>query len=302
MQKNITNVALKKFPRRRGRARTLSNRDFQMLKYIWRWKISSTASIHGAVNPALSPYSTYKALVKLEIAQFIRADVHLVETFYVWQLTEKGFYAIKEFLGDLKEDGYLSENHYHDRLVQALHLGDWSRCNLPQVIHFTEQEMRRREMDGFPDWVPQTTEHRADGYTRFIGPARSWTFAYEVELSVKAVHKYEAILRFYRTSRSADRVIWLTSSQEVRSAILRAKSCIRDDSTNFHVFIDQEEFLSTGWDAKVINESSETLFTLRTKYGDMLGDSIGSLLGPAGDNVGITEHLDGRKVLGKSRT
>src|SRR6516225_4208298 len=105
--------------RTRGRPFFITPRDKLILKYIWLWKISSTASIHEAVCRPDSPYSTYKVLEKLESHNIVECRFDLWDEFHVWQLTEFGFSNLKNHVGELKEDGFLSENHGHDRMVQA---------------------------------------------------------------------------------------------------------------------------------------------------------------------------------------
>ena len=287
---------------RRGAPFYLSSRDMLMMLYIWKWKVASTSSIHEAVNRTESPYSTYRVLERLEKNHLVEGRFNIAERFCVWQLTESGFHVIKRRLGELKEDGFLSEYHHHDRLVQAFQLGEWATHQLPNVIFFTEQDLRRREVTDYPDWVPQATEHRPDGYTRIVGHKKPVTIAFEVELSAKSVQKYEAILRFYRTTRQVDRVMWLVESQAVRDTILKAKTCINDDSNNYHLFVDLGDFEKNGWDAAAANERSETLFTIRENYqgicGDLYREMIGNLKGQSRVNV----HLAGQKVIGKTRS
>lgn len=285
----------------RGPSFYLTPRDKLMMQYIWRWKIASTASIHEAVNRTASPYSTYKILERLEKNRFMESRFEFAERFYVWQLTEQGFHSIKNYLGELKEDGFLSENHRHDRLVQAFHLGEWATHQFPKVVFCTEQEMRRREVADYPAWVPQTGEHRPDGYTRIVGQKKPVTIAYEVELSAKNVQKYEAVLRFYRTARIIDRVIWLVESPMVRDTILRAKACIKDDSTNYHLFVDLNDYLQNGWDAAATNERSQRLFTLRENYQEICGDLCREIIGKLRGLSTVTVHLANQKVIGKSR-
>ena len=67
---------------------------------------------------------------------------------------------IKKNLEDLAEDWFLSENHNHDRLVQAFLFGEWVSFQSPQVIFWTEQEMRRFDVIDYPDWVLKSKEHR----------------------------------------------------------------------------------------------------------------------------------------------
>lgn len=286
----------------RGPSYFLTPRDERILKYIWTWKIASTASIHEAVNRTMSPYSTYKVLERLEANQFVECRFDFLGRFYVWQLTEKGFESIKLSLGDLKEDGFLSENHRHDRLVQAFQLGEWSTHQFPSVEFFTEQQMRRTAVDDYPDWVPHTAEHRSDGYTRITGQKKPWTLAYEVELTPKSPQKYEGVLRFYRYARIIDQVLWLVGDDQVKSQILRAKSCTQDDTFNYHVFVDKAEYEKSGWDSVITNERSENLGTLREKHRGILGDLSGEILGNLKGLTRVPVHLIGKKVIGKSRT
>jgi predicted transcriptional regulator len=301
MDFNKPNRSTRAPSRRRGPSVYLTPRDQQMMRYIWKWKIASTSSIHEAINRDASAYSTYKTLDKLEKNRFVECRFEFSERFYVWQLTERGFHAIKSHLGELKEDGFLSENHRHDRLVQAFQLGEWSTHQFRNTVFWTEQDLRRREVGNYPEWVPQTTDHRPDGYTRIVGAKKPWTLAYEVELSAKNVQKYEGILRFYRMARLVDRVLWLVESNVIRDTILRAKACIKDDSTNFHVFVDLNDYLKNGWDAAVTNERSETLFTLREKYQGIYGDTPGEIMGKLRGHSSVTVHLANQKVIGKTR-
>jgi hypothetical protein len=285
----------------RGPEPYITPRDKLMMQYIWRWKIASTTSIHEAVNRTASAYSTFKTLEKLEKNKFIESRFEIGERFYVWQLTEFGFRSIKNYLGELKEDGFLSENHRHDRFAQAFHLGEWATHQFPNVVFYTEQEMRRRDPIDYPSWVPQTSEHRADGYTRIVGHKKPVTIAYEIELSLKNVQKYEPVLRFYRTTRFVDRVIWLVESPIIMETILRAKTCIKDDSTNYHLFVDLNDYIKNGWDAVATNERSQKLFTLRENYREICGDLHGELLGNLKGHSRVTVHLANQKVIGKTR-
>jgi len=288
--------------KKRGPSFYLTPRDFLILKYIWRWKISSTSSVHEAVNREASAYSTYKTLERLERNDFLECRFHLTERFYVWQLTEFGFNSIKEYLGELKEEGYLSENHRHDRLVQAFQLGEWASFDIPQIQFFTEQELRRKDLEDYVDWIPRSNEHRPDGYSKILGEKRTWILAYEVELSIKSPQRYEGILRFYKAIKGIDRVLWMVENAQVMESVLRAKACIKDDSSNYHVFVDLKDFLKNGWDSKIINEHSETLFTMREKYRGILGNPLGECLGNLKGHRRVTAHLNERKVIGKSRS
>jgi hypothetical protein len=270
-----------------GIAPYLSSRDVRILEYIWKWKIASTASIHEATCRPQSPYSTYKLLERLKTNGYIQDHFHTRERFYVWCLTEFGFAEIKDGLGVLDEEGYQSENHRHDRLVQAFQLGEWATYQFPKVLFFSEQDMRRRSVDHFPPWVPASKEHRPDGYTRIVGTKRPWTFAYEVELSAKSVQKYEGTLRFYKLTAGVDRVFWLVGDAFIKDQILSAKACIKDETSNYHVFVELADFEKNGWDANVTNERSETLFALRDKYREICGDFAGEIIGTSRGGMSV---------------
>jgi hypothetical protein len=290
-----------KSPTRPGRPNSLTDRDKKILRFLWNWKIASSTSIHVATRELGSPYSTYKNLVRLEKSGLIESRHHLFEDFHVWTLSEIGFTAIRGSLGDLKEEGYLSENHPHDRLCLAFQLGEWAALRFPQVSHFTEQDLRRREVDDFPEWVPQSLSHRADGYTRIIGDANTVTFAYEIELSAKNVQKYESVVRFYQSESKVARVIWLVGSKEVLDAVLRAKERTREGSTNFHVFVHLADFQQNGWDASVFNERSVKVSTMREIYRRVCGDSLGGLLAVSRGPEGVADHLKSQKIIGRSK-
>ncbi len=287
--------------RKVGRSEYLTDRDSQILKYLWRWKLASTASVHEAINKISSPYSTYKILDKLERSGFITSQFDWQDQFYVWFLTSKGFYVIKKNLEDLAEDGFLSENHNHDRLVQAFHFGEWVSFQSLQVIFWTEQEMRRFDISDYPDWVPKSKEHRPDGYTRIIGEKKQWTLAFEVELSTKRMAKYESTMQFYKHARQINRVYWLVADNYTKEQILRAKACVNDESFNYHVFIDLADFKKNGWDAVIVNERSERVHTLRENMQEISGDFYRDLMGKLKGSSTVSVHLNKLKVLGKSK-
>lgn len=276
-------------------------RDSLILKYIWKWKLASSESVHVSVNKTQSPYSTYKVLDKLERRGLVASNANWNERFHVWTLTEKGFYSIRNCFGELKEEGFGSENQVHDRLVQAFHLGEWATYQFPIVSLFSEQEMRRIEPELYPSWVPRAGDHRPDGYTQILGKNKSWTLAFEVELHAKSLQRYDSLLRYYRILKGVDQVFWLVGSDAIKNQILKAKDNIGDSSSNYHVFVDKDHFEKFGWDSVVTNERSENLFTLRENYQEICGDTYGEIMGKSLAREGVTAHLSPTKVIGKSR-
>lgn len=291
----------RKSNRRKGRPVGLNPRDIDILNYIWKWKLASTASIHEAINKIHSPYGTYKILEKLERSDYICSQFDIIDRFNVWQLTSKGFLALLPRMKPLVEEGYLSENHYHDRLVQAFHLGEWCSYNFPQVEIWSEQDMRRHDSADYPDWVPGSRDHRPDGYTRLKFFEKNVVLSFEVELSCKRPALYEKTLDYYKHARNVYRVYWLVKNQETKDVILRARSCINEDSTNYHLFVDLDDYLKNGWDAVVTNERSERVKTFRENMQGLSGDIPGDLLGTNKGHSTVLVHLNPIKTLAKPR-
>ena len=299
---NVSGRSTKAKSRKVGRPEYLTHRDSKILNYIWRWKLASTTSIHEAINKISSKYSTYKILDKLERSGFVGSYFDYEERFYVWQLTSKGFSVVRKKFDELAEEGYLSENPYHDRLVQAFHLGEWSTYHSPNAIFWTEQEMRRFDVADYPEWVPKSKEHRPDGYTRVVGAKKAYTLAFEVELSTKRISKYETTMQFFKHARQIDRVYWLVDQTYTREQILKAKACVNDESFNYHVFIDLEDFKKNGWDAVITNERSERVHTIRENMQEICGDFCGDLMATHRGCSTIHVHLNNLKVIGKTKT
>jgi hypothetical protein len=285
-----------------GRVYRLSPRDNAILDFIWKWKIPSTSAIHEAVGRPNTEYSTYKALERLERLDDIECLHNRRDDFKYWVLTEQGFESIKESLGALKEEGFLSENPCHDRNVIAFHLGEWATHQYPVVTHFSEQELRRYPVDAYPEWLPRSGDHRADGYTRIKGEKRIWRLAFEVELSAKKSHLYNSVIQFYRRMKELDRVYWLIGDDYIKEQILSAKANVKDEEDNYHLFVDKLDYEKMGWDAPVTNCRSQTLFTLRGNYAGMLGEPYGELLRKSRGASTVSVHYDPRKVVGKARS
>ena len=288
--------------RKVGSLEYLTPRDSKILNYIWRWKIASSMSIHEAINKISSKYSTYKTLDKLERSGFIGSYFDYEERFYVWQLTSKGFSVIRKKFDELAEEGYLSENPNHDRLVQAFHLGEWATYHSPNAIFWTEQEMRRFDTADYPEWVPKSKEHRPDGYTRIVGANMAYTLAFEVELSTKRISKYETTMQFYKHAKQIDRVYWLVDQSYTREQILKAKACVSDQSFNYHVFVDLEDFKKNGWDAMITNERSEKVHTIRENMQEVCGNLYTELMANTRGCSTVHVHLNNLKVIGRSNT
>ena len=284
-----------------GRPAFLTERDCRILNYLWRWKVASTASVHEMINRPSSEYSTYKTLFRLEGAGFIISQNDYAGNFSVWTLSKQGFLIVKNKLSELSDDSFSSDNFEHDRLVQAFHLGEWATHQFPVAEFFTRQEIQRIDVMDYPDWVPKSKEHQPDGYTKISSADKTRLFAFEVELFAKRDSKYEAILQFYKHVRSINRVYWLVDSPRAQEQILKAKAAVNDESFNYHVFVDLADFKKNGWDAVIVNERSEKVYTIRKNMQEVCGDIYSEIMGNAQGRSTVNVHLNHLKVIGKSK-
>jgi hypothetical protein len=269
-----------------------------VLDFLWRWKVATSATLHAVTKGDRTPYATYQALIRLERMKFIQSVLDPRSRFTHWELTKKGFQTIRETLKDLKEKGFKSENPWHDLNVVAFHLGDWVFYPEAKVEFCTEQELRRLGRDDYPAWVPIVGEHRGDGFTRIMSASgRSWLLSYEVELTSKAISRYESIIRYYRMIRECELVFWLVGSNEVKSQILKAKDIVRDPKDNFHLFVDHAEYMKAGWKAVLRNSRNEGLFTIEENLRGLLGDLPRNCQRGAQENLKVSPHYDPRKGL-----
>jgi hypothetical protein len=150
--------------------------------------------------------------------------------------------------------------------------------------------------------VPNSKDHRPDGYTKIQTATKETLLAYEAEIWAKSLSNYENTPRFYELMRKIHRVYWLVGDPFVRDQILRAKECIRDTSLNFHVFVDLHEYMKSGWEAMITNERSENLGSVRENMQKLCGDSYGDYIGNKWGHSSVSVHYDTKKVLGKKRT
>lgn len=227
----------------------LTERDLCLLKFLWRWKLLSTAALTEAFFPGLSPITAYVRLWHLKETHFIQLVSESGGKEFYWCLAPKGFGAIQNSLPELAELGFKSENIEHDALVTAVHLGDWLTHQSKGQFAFTEQELRRYHVDHYPAWVPKALDHRSDGYWRIPRPEKEITIALEVELNHKRDRFYRQAAHFYDRYPEISRVVWCITTwntglniHQLLTAELGTRSCI-------HNFITRNDFEKMGWQA-----------------------------------------------------
>jgi hypothetical protein len=241
----------------------LGEREIQILIFLWKWKIVSNAALSSQrFFPNAGVKRAYNRLLDLKHANLIevRADLKLQN--YAWILTRKGFQAIKEFIPDLREDGFKSENFEHDMLVTMFHLGDWLIDRPKNVTLFAEQEIRRIEFDHFPDWVDRSDLHRPDGYFKISNDVETKIIAIEVELNRKRPDDYYSMGSFYSTLNKIDRVLWLIPNVDSINRLQIHLNQTHSNTHDKHNFILKAHFQKHGWKARIL-KGAEAGLTVR---------------------------------------
>lgn len=225
--------------------------DIPILKFLWTWKLLSTTAIAARFYPGSNLRAPYVRLWKLERGGFIKSIASSNGKGFVWALSARGFATIRHSLPLLTEEGFKSEHLGHDIAVTAAHLGDWI-MHAPEGVEFvTEQELRRFDKEALPEWLPDTDLHRPDGYWRIRIGDKLRVLALEVELSQKALDRYENIARFYSEDAEACHVIWIVDGKQLMN---RVHQKIRDyigTARHLHSFCLFSEFQKLGWQTKI---------------------------------------------------
>jgi len=226
--------------------------DNFILEDIWKWKFLTTAALDELHFRNLSPAYAHRRLLDLKLAGLAKwlplPGKHGRD--FAWTLTKKGFDAIQPLPFPLKEKGFRSESIEHDWMVTAIHLGEWL-LGFPEGCDvFTEQELRRNYVDGYPAWVPKTEIRRPDGYWRAIVKGEPQTVALEVEMSGKLDSEYPAVAQFYSADRDLFRVVWLVKHEGLAKRLLEAIGQVGGKGSRLHNFVLLKDFLKSGWNCQ----------------------------------------------------
>lgn len=251
---------------------TITDHDYYCLMALWKWKLLTTNALSVLVYKGRSLERCYKCLLRLEKQECIVSTSSWDRKSVVWHLGKMGWEIISTEMGDkILQNGFRSENKDHDFWVSAIHLGEWISAVPDQCDLFSEQELRRTNFESYPDWVPQTKEHRPDGYWKIgIGkPNEESLIALEVELSKKTPLAYSDVGDFYSNTISPYQVIWVVKSQSDISYIL---SHIKNGSSTQGAeqsFITLDQYTKSQWQSQIIVGKNKGKSLL-----DILGTSV----------------------------
>lgn len=228
----------------------VTERDYKIFRYLWKWKVMSTAALARKFFSSGDPRTAYRRFIALEKAGYL-ASIRLEPRFHeVWTLNHKGFKFIREQLGELASCGYKSEHVNHDLLATAFHLGEWLTDQPEYTQNFSEQQLRRYPTDLWPNWVPRSTIHRPDGYSLYFEDDQPIVVAFETELSVKSKDRYQSVVAFYDAEASVRLVFWLVDTKNTIHTLRRCFEKFQMREFDKHHFILLSDFQKYGWRAK----------------------------------------------------
>jgi len=80
----------------------LSEDDLKLLRYLWKWKVSTTLALSQRFYSHKNLRRGYERLRTLERASFIQSHREIKGEKFIWTLSKKGFLTIEANLPDRK--------------------------------------------------------------------------------------------------------------------------------------------------------------------------------------------------------
>lgn len=231
----------------------LSLSDYNCLKFLWRWKLCTTALIKHAVYKEKTYYRTYRRLRDLAHARLITSLMSTDGNRFVWSISEKGFEIIIDHLPELQSKGFKSENRDHDFWVTAIHLGEWLGSIPRNCGIMSEQQLRHYKMSEYPEWVPKTSTHRPDGWWNInLGkPQNQSLIALEVELSRKSPSRYKDVAVYYSKTVRPYQVIWITTNHREIDFLETTIKAYSFSNAEEQSFLTIDQYIQKQWQSRI---------------------------------------------------
>lgn len=278
-------------PRPRRLSRTVvSDDDLELLKFLWKWRTSTTSALSQKFYPHKNKRRGYERLRALETGGLIESRADSRAQKFIWVLSKRGFATVRPYLPLLKDEGFRSAALGHDLMSAALMLGDWLTSPQPGVRLISEQQLLRYEEPIAKISQPYGTSHRTDGY--WFYPEKKELIALEIQLTHQRQEFYDHLQAFYsqKENHHIRHVLWCVATPGMKDSIRRQLGKRVDQGR--HHFVSFRSFFQLGWAAQL-------------EDGPLLGTSIQKLLsgylpadsGPAGSPESIAPHQCHRLLL-----
>lgn len=235
-----------------------NKRDLQVLRFLWKYKVATTAMLYERYFSNISHRTAYDCIKRLQKEKLISIKMTTKGLCPVWELTKKGLEEIKNEIPELACKVAKSENHVHDLICNSIHLGPTINNPNKGISFVTEQMLRSVDESILPEIVPSSKEHRPDGFWIFPNSENIKIMALEVELNQKSKKRYEDLTYYYGDFARHARCIWVVKSKVTASTILSSLYKTRPEYY-IHNFILLKDILKLGWLAPIFlgpNKSS----------------------------------------------
>lgn len=246
----------------------ITMRDFEVLKFLWRWKVSTTACLATAFFPEATAKTAYNRLWTLSRSGLIESKVDQTGKHHLWMVSTEGARRVQSVLPTLRDAGFKSEYPKHDLICSALHNGEWLLKRPEGIEYYSEQQLRRIHSDVYPSWVPRAGSHRPDGYWKIPLAEKEKAYrvlAMEVELHHKSSRDYEYAIDFYHHYSRIDGVLWLVKREAQMEKLLELTRKRDPKDAGRHKFVFWREFENRGWHSPIheiqtLNQKVRTVF------------------------------------------
>lgn len=289
----------------------LSNRDTEVLLFLWKYRLATFQAIKARFFASGSSRRAYDRIRKLQSGEFVVQEKITGTRNRVWCLGKRGFnYLSGNVLPDLKTNRFRPHQQYHDLIASSALLGEWLVRIPPKVKIVSEQQLKSMELPELSKMFPTDMEHHPDGIWLFASGKEKTAVALEVELSAKSSKRYEQVCAFYSSNTAFENVIWIVKSPEHGNQILEASRRHGIPREGIHLFVTLDQFKAHIWQSPIRNNTlrgftmGKVLQTLAT--GNKLSHSgLGVNVGSTGGQIEVKKTttsplLDFNFKLGKS--
>lgn len=250
-------------PNRKAKRQTnpiLSDRDKEILLFLWRHRISTLAAIRAVFFPNGTNDEAYLTMRRLRWGSYVDMLKMDGTNKRVFCLHQRGYkYLVANCLPELRTKGFRPQSQYHDLFVAAVLLGRWARNRPRNVRLVSEQEMTSTVVEEIPADVRKTMDRTPDGLWIFSTATDSRAIALEVEISPKSTVRYEEICASYTSQIFFEHVVWIVADKALAHRILSASRKHGIPRDGQHLFILQKDFEKNEWASQFQNRSMDTM-------------------------------------------
>ena len=128
-----------KTQRKKNKLYRITKREWDILYFLWHWKVASTDLLVAKFLPTISPFSGHRFLWRMTKRGYLTKRYLPKSYGFCWCLTKKGFQIIEPDLPELEKKSYKPEKVGHDFIVTAFHLGNWA-LDLPSGVELISEQ------------------------------------------------------------------------------------------------------------------------------------------------------------------